>query len=54
MKKLSPYKHVLNASGTACEDGTSRAGAIPCPACRWAEEHKEEIAQAEKEEKDNQ
>ena len=33
---LSPYEHVLNGSGTDCEDGTSCAGAVPCPACRWA------------------
>lgn len=32
----NPYQHELNASGTACEDGTSCAGAIPCPACEWA------------------
>jgi hypothetical protein len=38
MKNLSPYQHVLNSSGTACEDGTSCAGATPCPACRWARE----------------
>jgi hypothetical protein len=31
----NPYQHELNASGTACEDGTSQAGALPCPACEW-------------------
>jgi hypothetical protein len=38
MKILNPYAHVLNASGTGCEDGTSKAGAVPCPACQWAQD----------------
>ena len=33
---MNPYSHVLNGSGEDCEDGTSCAGAVPCPACEWA------------------
>jgi hypothetical protein len=33
----NPHEHVLNAAGTACEDGTSCAGAVPCPGCLWSE-----------------
>jgi hypothetical protein len=39
MTELNPFRHELNSYGTACEDGTSCAGAIPCPACQWAEEN---------------
>lgn len=31
----NPFQHELNAGGTACEDGTTQAGAVPCPACEW-------------------
>ena len=43
---LNPYEHTLNSSGTDCEDGTSSAGAIPCPACRWATDQTIEYLEA--------
>jgi hypothetical protein len=41
----NPHAHVLNSSGTACEDGTSCAGATPCPACRWAATYEPDCCQ---------
>jgi hypothetical protein len=35
----NPYQHELNGSGTACEDGTSKAGAVPCAACQWVKDN---------------
>jgi hypothetical protein len=47
---LNPYPHILNSSGTACEDGTSCAGAVPCPACKWVNDRLEALRRAEADE----